>query len=77
MESDPGILAGFSHVRWESLAEIVTDIPKVWDRIRAYLLEKEPDILSCLRFYEDGQFPLTKLYSLEQVMDRALSQKSG
>ena len=33
MESDPGILAGFSHVRWESLAEIVTDIPKVWDRI--------------------------------------------
>ena len=53
MESDPGILAGFSHVRWESLAEIVTDIPKVWDRIRAYLLEKEPDILSCLRFYED------------------------
>lgn len=36
---------------------------------------KEPDILSCLRFYEDGQFPLTKLYSLEQVMDRALSQK--
>ena len=75
MESDPGILAGFSHVRWESLAEIVTDIPKVWDRIRAYLLEKEPDILSCLRFYEDGQFPLTKLYSLEQVMDRALSQK--
>ena len=75
MESDPGILAGFSHVRWESLAEIVTDIPKVWDRIRAYLLEKEPDILSCLRFYEDGQSPLTRLYSLEQVMDRALSQK--
>lgn len=66
---------GFSHVRWDALAEVVTDLPDRYERIRTYLAQTEPKALSGLRLYTDPSFPLVKLYSLEREIERALSQR--
>lgn len=70
-----GAAAGFAHVRWDALEEVVTDLPDVYERLRSYLEQTEPKALNSLRLYADPQFPLVKLYSLEQELERALSQK--
>ncbi|WP_287492960.1 ribonuclease E/G [Sellimonas sp.] len=67
--------AGFAHVRWDTLEEVVTDLPDVYERLRSYLEQTEPKVLDSLRLYTDPQFPLVKLYSLEREMERALSQR--
>lgn len=70
-----GAAAGFAHVRWDALEEVVTDLPDIYERLRSYLEQTEPKALNSLRLYADPQFPLVKLYSLEQELERALSQK--
>lgn len=70
-----GEAAGFAHVRWDALEEVVTDLPDIYERLRSYLEQTEPKALDSLRLYADPQFPLVKLYSLEQELERALSQK--
>ena len=67
--------AGFAHVRWDTLEEVVTDLPDVYERLRSYLEQTEPKVLDSLRLYTDPQFPLVKPYSLEREMERALSQR--
>lgn len=67
--------AGFAHARWDTLEEVVTDLPDVYERLRSYLEQTEPKVLDSLRLYTDPQFPLVKLYSLEREMERALSQR--
>lgn len=73
--------SAFSHVRWDCLEEVVTDLPEEYSRLKTYLGEIDSSFRSRLRLYTDLQFSLTKLYSLEQVLNRALRQtvylKSG
>lgn len=49
------------------LDEIITDIPFVYEQIKAYGINQ-------LKFYEDA-YPLSKLYSLETHLERLLSKK--
>lgn len=70
-----GAAAGFAHVRWDALEEVVTDLPDVYERLRSYLEQIEPKALDSLRLYADPKFPLVKLYSLERELERALSQR--
>lgn len=67
--------AGFSHVRWDLLEEIVTDLPDEHARIQTYLKTIDPKYMHLLRLYTDPGFPLTKLYRLEHAVEKALSQK--
>ena len=57
------------------LSSIVTDDRGLYDQLKAYLKEEQPEDLEKLEFYDDSLLPLYKLYSLETVLDRALGKR--
>lgn len=59
----------------QHLEGIITDEPKVYEEINAYLSSYEPENLHKLTFYEDKLLPLSKLYSFETIVKEALSKK--
>lgn len=65
----------------DSLTEILTDDPEVFDSLTHYLQRCQPETADKLRFYQDPLLPLWKLYSLETAMERACQKhvwlKSG
>lgn len=65
----------FSHVRWELLEEIITDLPEEYEHIQRYLESVDPKYVDLLRLYSDPVFPLVKLYRLEHAIEKALSPK--
>ncbi len=77
-EPDPAFLSVVFNNRTESLAEVVTDDRAVYELVekKAVVLKErnETGLLPSLRFYEDA-YPLSKLYSLETAISRALSEK--
>lgn len=77
----PGYRTFLKNVYIDSLREIVTDIPPVYEELSAYCkcykdLEKIP-----LRLYEDADYPLASLYNLNKQLERAVKKtvylKSG
>ncbi len=55
--------------------EILTDDPVLYEEIRSYLTENQPEDTEKLSYYEDALLPLSKLYSLEHQLSQALSEK--
>lgn len=73
-EHMPDYLQTLQNVYAQTLDEIVTDDPEVFQAVQNYL--------NCygeygipLRFYEDKLLPLSKLYSLESVLERSLQER--
>lgn len=62
-------------------AEIVSDIPEIWDECRQFISRYDLTSRLSLRLYQDPQYSLTKLYSLETLLEDALNKnvwlKSG
>lgn len=59
----------------DTLKEIVTDDPVLFQTLQQYLGEHQPEDQKLLRFYEDRLLPLIKLYSLEKVVEDALKER--
>lgn len=73
-EHMPDYLQTLQNVYTQTLDEIVTDDPEVFQAVQNYLnCYGEYEIP--LRFYEDKLFPLSKLYSLESVLERSLQER--
>ena len=73
-EHMPDYLQTLQNVYTQTLDEIVTDDPEVFQAVRNYLnCYGEYEIP--LRFYEDKLLPLSKLYSLESVLERGLQER--
>lgn len=75
---EPGYLSEIFGNRLSGLFEVVTDLPDVYNRIETRLqtlrTENPEAALPFLRLYTDS-YPLSKLYSLETVLERALSER--
>lgn len=70
----PDYLQTLQNVYTQTLDEIVTDDPEVFQEVQNYLnCYGEYEIP--LRFYEDKLLPLSKLYSLESVLERSLQER--
>lgn len=70
----PDYLQTLQNVYAQTLDEIVTDDPEVFQAVQNYLnCYGEYEIP--LRFYEDKLLPLSKLYSLESVLERSLQER--
>lgn len=54
-------------------SEILTDDSALYEKLLSYCKEKMPD--KSVRLYQDTDFSLSKLYSLEQKMDTALNAR--
>lgn len=68
-------LEDVQNMRASNLEKIVTDVPFVYDSIKEYLLEYEPDSIGKLVFYDDEQLPLCKLYNVEGQLTNALRSR--
>ncbi|QNM05787.1 ribonuclease E/G [Qiania dongpingensis] len=77
-EPEPAFLSEIFNNRLSSLDEVVTDDPQVYDIVRkkaeSIRMADENSRLPFLRYYEDA-YPLTKLYSLETVLERARKER--
>ncbi len=77
-EPEPAFLSEIFNNRLSSLDEVVTDDPLVYDIVRkkeeSIRMTDENARLPFLRYYEDA-YPLTKLYSLETVLERARKER--
>ncbi len=59
----------------EGLTDIVVEDTAIYEEIKAYLTEEQPEDLSKLRLYEDKLLPLHKLYSVETHLINALKSR--
>lgn len=59
----------------EEASQIVTDDPKLFEEIKEYLRQFQPEDLSKLRLYQDPLLPMKKLYSMEHQLKEALQEK--
>ena len=77
----PGYIAAIRDAYCGTLEEIITDNRKYHDELQDYLARYQQEDAEKLTFYEDKLLSLTKLYSLDSAMERALGKnvrlKSG
>ena len=58
----------------ENMTEFITDDPNIYSQFQEFL-KNQPDLLQKLVFYQDPLLPLSCLYSLSTVIERALKSK--
>lgn len=70
-ENHPNYICEIRDNSQDTLEEIITDIPKVYDLIKDYLTLFQPEDLNKLRFYEDKLITITNLYGLQSKLENA------
>lgn len=75
LRQKPEFLKVLQDVYTKNLEEIITDDKVLYEVIRDYLKEYQPEDLTKLRFYEDKQLTLSKCYSLEVKLEAALKER--
>ncbi len=73
--SAPSYLTGLRDSLKSSLEAVITDEPDIYDAIKDYLTQCQPEDLGLLTWYEDNLLPLGKLYRIEKTMDEALGKR--
>jgi ribonuclease G len=73
--SAPSYLTGLRDSLKSSLEAVITDEPDIYDAIKDYLTQCQPEDLGLLTRYEDNLLPLGKLYRIEKTMDEALGKR--
>lgn len=67
-----------SHIRdiyREGLTDILIEDSSIYEEVRAFVQEEQPECISLLKHYQDKLLPLHKLFSVESVLDLALREK--
>ncbi|MGN0406999.1 MAG: ribonuclease E/G [Bacteroides sp.] len=68
-------LEDVQNLRATNLEKIITDIPEIYETVRRYLLENEPEELSKLELYDDKLLSLASLYNIAGQLKNALSTR--
>lgn len=71
--NDP-VLDLIRHTNRADLSRIVTDDKEIWQHIR-HCYRNDDSFLQYITLYEDESYSLSKLYSIETELERALSRK--
>lgn len=74
-EAEPFCLTAVRDVYTKDLDEVVTDIPKIYEKISEYFREFQSDKLEILKLYQDKLLPLYKLCSLEHAIEEICREK--
>lgn len=74
-KAPPAYLAGLRDRYQETFDKIITDDRELYEEIRQYLSEHQPEDLAKLSFYEDSRISLNSLYGLESKLTQALSRQ--
>lgn len=59
----------------DEIEEIKTDDRELYDQMKEYIGTYQPEDMEKLKLYKDDQLSLTKLYSLEEKLERALHER--
>ncbi|MBE7721213.1 MAG: ribonuclease E/G [Lacrimispora celerecrescens] len=73
--SAPSYLTGLRDSLKASLEAVVTDEPDIYEAVKEYLTQCQPEDLRLLTRYEDKLLPLGKLYRIEKTMEEALGKR--
>ena len=73
-EAPPSYITDLKNVYADGLSAIITDDPKLYQQIHGFLQAEQPEDLSKLQFYEEQLLPLSKLYSTDIAVERALKE---
>lgn len=68
-------LLEMQNVYQEGLEEILVEEEDIYEEIRLFLEEYQPEDLDKLRFYKDSLLPLHKLYNIEKYIEDALKER--
>ncbi|MCD8083569.1 MAG: ribonuclease E/G [Clostridiales bacterium] len=74
-EAEPEYVRSIQNCPPGSFEEIITDVSEVCQTLTAFFRRCEPESVERVRFYEDKNLSLEKLYSLETVLERALQKR--
>ena len=72
---DPFYITAIRDSYSHSLDEIVTDIPEIYDEVRAYLANVSAADQEKLRLYQDSLLPLYKLYRVETALEAVTQER--
>lgn len=75
LKQQPEFIKALQNVYTKDLEAIVTDDAEIYEEIRKFLQEQQPEDLPKLQFYEDKQWSLGKCYSLEVKLEDALRER--
>lgn len=73
--SVPSYISDIRDLNSGLLQEIITDDSYIYHQLQEYLACFQPEDHRKLIFYEDKMLPLSKLYSLESVMEHAMNKR--
>lgn len=73
--SEPKYLDFLRNVYSSDLGEIVTDQKDIFEQLCAYCSRYEDMKGISVRLYEDDSYPLSALYNMERLLERAVSKK--
>lgn len=70
----PSYITDLKNVYADGLSAIITDDPRLYQQIHGFLQAEQTEDLSKLQFYEEQLLPLSKLYSTDIAVERALKE---
>jgi len=73
--SEPSYLNGLRDSLKASLETVLTDDQVIYEAIKTYLTQYQPEDLGLLTLYKDELLPLGKLYRIEKTMEEALGRR--
>lgn len=68
-------ISDLKNVYTEGLLEVVTDNMELYEEIKEYFQKEQPEQLEKLRLYNDPLLSLSKLYSVQTTLERAMSER--
>lgn len=68
-------LTELKNIYQEGLTDIVVEDEDIYQEVKDFLMESQPEDLVKLRFYEDKMLPLHKLYSIEKRIEDVLKER--
>lgn len=73
--SAPSYLTGLRDSLKSSLEAVITDEADIYQTVKDYLIQYQPEDIKLLSLYEDELLPLGKLYRVEKTMEEALGKR--
>lgn len=74
-QSPPSYVSGLRDAYAAQMDQIITDEPEIYQVLKQYLTEQQPEDLEKLCFYEDPLVSLSNLHRLNHVMEKALEKQ--
>ena len=68
-------IADLRNLYEDGLTDIIVEDHDIYDQMKRFLMEEQPEDMEKLQLYEDKLLPLHKLYSIEKVLKDAMQKK--